>query len=233
MRLHEGGGLILRQIADNGYDRLIGKILSRMELLDIRRRNLAERFLTAVGRPAVRVPMENQLVESLQRDMAGIVFIACYFTDDLGTHPLELLLVKGGVHEDIRKQRDSEICILLEHPHGHGSEVLRSLRRERPADKIDLFGDLFRTARRCALIEQTGDEIGQPGFVRGVLRRSDFDEGMYFHGRQVMLLQEQHRDSVRRHEAHRIYIGRPAWPHKRDDHAEEQERRTDWRHAVR
>ncbi len=70
-----------------------------------------------------------------------------------------------------------------------------------------MFCDLLAATGRRPLVQQAGDKIGQSGFVRGVLRRTYLDERMDFHDGQVVLLQEQHRQTVRCHEANGIEIG--------------------------
>ena len=87
--------------------------------------------------------MEIKLVKGLHGDMAGIIVIARDLAEDLCAHPLELLFLEGGVHENIGQKRKSKIGIFFEDPRGGGGEVFRSFgfsapRRNRSVRRVAL-----------------------------------------------------------------------------------------------
>ena len=149
-----------------------------------------------MGRPAIGMAVKNQLMEGLHGHVAGIVIIADDLAEDLRADPLKVLFVECRVLKHVGQEREAEVRVLLENAGGGGGEILCCVGFERATHKIDLFGDLPRGPGNGTLIQQTGSEIRQAGFIRWVLSRPHFYERMNFHCRNKMLFQEQDRDAV-------------------------------------
>ena len=115
--------------------------------------------------------MENQLMEGLHGHVAGIVVIADDLAENLRPDPLNLLFVECRVLKHVGKERKSEVGVLLQDAGGGGGEILCRVGFERATYKIDLFGELSGGPGDGALVQQTGSEIRQAGFIRRVLSR--------------------------------------------------------------
>jgi hypothetical protein len=101
MSLDQHRRLILRQVPDDDQDRLIWQVFPGVKLLDVRNRNFVERLFRAMGRPAVRMAVKNQLVEGFHRHVSGIIVITDDFAEDLRADAFDFLLMKRRMLEHI------------------------------------------------------------------------------------------------------------------------------------
>src|SRR5512141_2602853 len=74
--LYQGSGLLKRDVAHDGQDDLRRRIFAPVEGLHIGQGNFAERLLRSIDRPAVWMPVEDELIERFHSDMAWIVVVA-------------------------------------------------------------------------------------------------------------------------------------------------------------
>ncbi len=194
--LGAGKRFLVRHVADDGENRVVGAEPRLVERDEIVAGDAADRLRRPGVGPAVRMKAVNQAVEHHPGDVVRILVADLEPRKNLLPLPLELLGRERRVSRQIGHHVEPECEAVLHHDGVDERQIAARPGADQPANRIDRRGNLLGVFRRRALIEQRGDERRHAGLVGGVLRAAGANDQPEAHGRLLVMRDGNHLEPV-------------------------------------
>ena len=179
----EPDGVLVRQVACQGHDRVGRPVGIAPEAADGVRRQAAHRRLVAGDLPAERRVAEERLVEDVEDELPGVVAVGADLLDDDLALAVDLVVGQQRPDDQLGQDVHGTGRLADRQPAPVDGRLAIGGGVARAADALDGLGDEAR--RRVGLGALEGDvlhEVGDAGLLTGLAARASQDVGRHGEG---------------------------------------------------